>query len=82
MIVDNSADEELDRARRIERFAFYERAKQAFVVVQTGERRPYGNFILKKGVVRGGGDSGRYIDLLLASVLLSAQEGHSHPEIE
>lgn len=35
----------------LERFAFYERAKTAFVIVQTGERRPYGNLILKKGVL-------------------------------
>ena len=36
---------------RIERFAFYERAKSAFAVVVTGERVKYGNIILKKGVV-------------------------------
>lgn len=36
---------------RIERFAFYERAKQAFAVVVTGETVKYGNIILKKGVV-------------------------------
>jgi L-fucose mutarotase len=35
----------------IERFDFYERAKNAFVVLVTGERRFYGDFILKKGVV-------------------------------
>lgn len=35
---------------RLERFAFYERAKQAFVVVMTGETAKYGNIILKKGV--------------------------------
>lgn len=35
----------------IERHSFYERAKQAFAVVQTTEDRPYGCFILKKGVV-------------------------------
>lgn len=35
----------------IERFAFYERAKSAFAVVQTGERRLYGNIILTKGVI-------------------------------
>lgn len=35
----------------IERFAFYARAKMAFAIVQTGERRLYGNLILKKGVV-------------------------------
>jgi L-fucose mutarotase len=35
---------------RVERFAFYERAKQAFAVVMTGETAKYGNIILKKGV--------------------------------
>ena len=35
----------------LERFAFYERARAAFAVVVTGERRPYGNVILVKGVV-------------------------------
>ena len=35
---------------RVERFAFYERAKKAFVVVMTGETAKYGNLILKKGV--------------------------------
>ncbi len=35
---------------RMERFAFYERAKKAFLIVQTGETRKYGNIILKKGV--------------------------------
>jgi L-fucose mutarotase len=35
----------------IERHAFYERAKQAYCVVRTGERRFYGCFILKKGVI-------------------------------
>lgn len=35
----------------LDRFAFYERAKQAYCIVQTGERRFYGNFILSKGVV-------------------------------
>lgn len=37
----------------IERFAFYEAAKRAYMVVQTGETRPYGCFILKKGVIFG-----------------------------
>ena len=37
---------------QLERFAFYERAKTCFAVVATGERRLYGNIILKKGVVR------------------------------
>jgi L-fucose mutarotase len=35
----------------IERFAFYERAKKAYAVLVTGERRFYGCFILKKGVI-------------------------------
>ncbi|KAF6826405.1 L-fucose mutarotase (RbsD/FucU transporter) [Colletotrichum plurivorum] len=35
---------------KLERFAFYERAKKAFAVVATGETRKYGNVILKKGV--------------------------------
>lgn len=35
---------------RMERFAFYERAKKAFAVVMTGETATYGNIILKKGV--------------------------------
>ncbi len=35
----------------LERFAFYEAAKQAFVILQTAEGRLYGNLILRKGVV-------------------------------
>lgn len=35
---------------RIDRFAFYERAKSAFAVVMTGETAKYGNILLKKGV--------------------------------
>jgi L-fucose mutarotase len=35
----------------IGRFAFYERAAQAFVVVVTGDKRKYANVILKKGVL-------------------------------
>jgi L-fucose mutarotase len=35
----------------IERFEFYERAKNVFAILVTGERRFYGDFILKKGVV-------------------------------
>lgn len=35
----------------IERFAFYERAKQAYCVVQTGERRFFGCFAFRKGVI-------------------------------
>jgi L-fucose mutarotase len=35
----------------IERFAFYEKAKKAYCVIQTGERRFYGCFIFTKGVI-------------------------------
>lgn len=35
----------------IERSAFYERARAAFAVVATGERRFYGNILVTKGVV-------------------------------
>jgi L-fucose mutarotase len=35
----------------IERFAFYGRARQAYCVVATGERRFYGCFIFQKGVI-------------------------------
>lgn len=35
---------------RIGRFEFYDRAKNAFAIVMTGETAKYGNIILKKGV--------------------------------
>ena len=35
---------------RIDRFTFYERAKNAFAVVMTGETAKYGNILLTKGV--------------------------------
>lgn len=35
---------------RIDRFAFYDRAKLAFAIVMTGETAKYGNIVLKKGV--------------------------------
>jgi len=36
----------------VERFAFYERVSKGYAIVQTGERRLYGNVLLKKGVIR------------------------------
>jgi L-fucose mutarotase len=36
--------------QRIDRFAFYDRAKEAFAVVMSGETRKYGNILIKKGV--------------------------------
>lgn len=35
----------------VERFAFYEKARDAYAVIVTGETRFYGCFILKKGVI-------------------------------
>jgi L-fucose mutarotase len=35
---------------RIDRFAFYDRAKTVYAVLMTGEIRKYGNILLKKGV--------------------------------
>jgi L-fucose mutarotase len=35
----------------VERYAFYERAKNAYCIIQTGERRFYGCFTLTKGVI-------------------------------
>ena len=49
---------EIDRAEgkawpmiSVERYAFYERSKQAYAVIQTGERRFYGCFAFRKGVI-------------------------------
>ncbi len=49
---------EIDRAEGrprpmvgVERFDFYDRARDAYAVIQTGERRFYGCFILRKGVI-------------------------------
>ena len=36
---------------KLERDAFYARARDAFVIVRTGEPRAYGNILLVKGVV-------------------------------
>lgn len=38
------------RLERIDRFAFYDQAKQAFAVVMTGDTAKYGNLLLVKGV--------------------------------
>ncbi len=39
------------RVGNIDRFAFYERAKNAYAVIATGEAAVYANIILKKGVI-------------------------------
>jgi L-fucose mutarotase len=43
--------DKFDDFEYIERFAFYERAKQAYAVIATGESAKYANIILKKGCV-------------------------------
>lgn len=40
------------RVGNLERFAFYERAKNAYAVIATGEGAVYANIILKKGVIK------------------------------
>jgi L-fucose mutarotase len=35
----------------LERFAFYEQARSARLVVQTGDLRKYANILLRKGVI-------------------------------
>jgi L-fucose mutarotase len=37
---------------QIDRFAFYERAKKAYAIVATTEKKLYGCMIIKKGVIR------------------------------
>jgi len=37
----------------LERFRFYEAARRSFAVVQVGDARPYGCFLLRKGVIAG-----------------------------
>lgn len=49
-IIDSAADAPA-RITPVERYAFYDLAAKAFVIVQTGERRLYGNLILTKGVI-------------------------------
>jgi L-fucose mutarotase len=36
----------------LERFAFYERAKNAYAIIATGEKERFSNIILKKGIIR------------------------------
>ncbi len=56
--VQQEVQAEIDRAEGrsrpmpgIERFAFYDLARRAYAVIQTGERRFYGCFMFRKGVI-------------------------------
>ena len=40
------------QVQHMERFAYYERAKNAYAIIASGELAQYANIILKKGVVR------------------------------
>lgn len=40
-----------ETTRFVERFAYYAAARDAYLVVRTGETRKYGNALLRKGVV-------------------------------
>ena len=40
-----------EQCEAIERFAFYDRVKTAYAIIQTSEMQPYANFIFKKGVI-------------------------------
>lgn len=50
-IIDDNADNPA-RITSVERFDFYDRAKAAYAIVQSGEARLYGNIMLKKGIIR------------------------------
>jgi len=41
----------VESTRFVERFAYYELAAPAYLMVRTGETRKYGNALLRKGVV-------------------------------
>lgn len=47
----DAAGTTLDTTRFVERFAYYEVAREAYLMVRTGETRKYGNALLRKGVV-------------------------------
>jgi L-fucose mutarotase len=47
----HKSDAKVPAPVRIDKFSFYERSCNAHAVLMTGETRPYGNLILKKGVI-------------------------------
>ena len=49
IVVDSG--EKFDDFEFVERFAFYDRAKEAYAVVATSEAALYANIILKKGII-------------------------------
>ena len=47
----NAAEGQPRPMQSIERFAFYDMARESYAVIQTGERRFYGCFMFRKGVI-------------------------------
>jgi L-fucose mutarotase len=50
-VVVAQAGQKFSNIAGLERFAFYELAREAYAVIATGERRLYGNIILRKGII-------------------------------
>ena len=50
-IISNYDGRGAEAITNIERFAFYEKAKQAYAIIATGESALYANLILQKGVI-------------------------------
>lgn len=48
----NESGNDPAKIEMVERFAFYERAHQAYAIIATGESAIYANVLLKKGVVQ------------------------------
>lgn len=66
----------------ISREDFYQRSRQAFAVLITGERRPYGCILLKKGVIvpdsAGGPPPAGIVEECLPAAAMATAEGHEH----
>ena len=51
IIIAKYDDRGADTVVNVERFAFYEKAKEAYAIIATGESALYANVILQKGVI-------------------------------
>lgn len=51
-IVKHYDDEKYIDFKKVERFEFYERAREAYAIISTSESELYANIILKKGVIK------------------------------
>jgi len=49
--LDEQGHAEPAQCEAVERFAFYDRVRHAFAIVLTSELQPYGNVLLRKGVI-------------------------------